>query len=62
MQTWLPEIIDVKRKKGYEYMPARQAMLRFEEHKSDDNELEGEGEWAYPEIIDARNKSRSSIV
>ena len=58
----MPEIIDVKRKKGYEYMPARRAMLRFEEHKSDDNELEGEDELAYPEIIDARNRSSSSFV
>lgn len=57
-QTWEPEIIDAKRKKGYyEYMPARQAILKFERTGSN-NELAEKSEdddWAYPEIIDARD-------
>ena len=61
-QAWLPsdlaDVIDAKRKKGYyEYMPARQPLLKFENTGSN-NELAEEGEdddWAYPEIIDARD-------
>ena len=66
-QTWFPEIIDAKRKKGYyhkyEYEPARKALLKFE-RTTDDNEVgegdsgnDGGGGWAYPEIIDARENS-----
>ena len=65
-QTWFPEIIDAKRKKGYyhkyEYEPARKALLKFE--RTTDNEVDegdsgndGGGGWAYPEIIDARENS-----
>ena len=65
-QTWFPEIIDAKRRKGYyhkyEYEPARKALLKFE--GTTDNEVdEGDsgnddrGGWAYPEIIDARENS-----